>query len=136
MGTLRTELNSQSPNRANSAFNQAAVGEALNLLLSGATYTETGVTVTTNVATLANQPSALFDANGTTATSTGSKKLLKGPITGAGAIVPAAGECVWDGGVKVLFNSVDAVTVAKFLYARAANATMSLLQRDMDSLGT
>lgn len=100
-------------------------------LLSVGGVTEAAVTVTTNVATLANQPRALIAVVGTAGTSTGMKKLLKGPVTGPTAIVPPAGSCVWDGGVKVLFNTADAITAASFLYSRDANTTVSLLQRDV-----
>jgi hypothetical protein len=60
--------------------------------------------------------------------------LLKAPITGAGAVIPVPGQCVWDGGTKVLFNHADAVTVASFLYARDADATASALQRTLGSV--
>jgi hypothetical protein len=36
---------------------------------------------------------------------------------------------VWDGGKKVLFATVDVVTVAKFMYAQATDVTASILQR-------
>lgn len=130
--TLRDTLNTSNPNRLADALNVLEFGELLNLLLSGLTATETGVSATSSVATLANQPSALVLINATTATTTGVKKLRKGPITGPNAIVPATGEAVWDGGKKVLFATVDAVTVAAFTYATAANVSRSNLQQVLD----
>jgi len=112
-----------------------AIKAKLNLLLAAVRgiggVTEQGVTVTSNVATLANQPSAVVSVIATTGTTTGSKTLLQGPISGAGAIVPASGQVVWDGGKKILFAAVDAITVADFAYTTAADATVTALQRDI-----
>lgn len=129
--SLRTTLNNGDANRLPDALRSIGLGDLLNLLLPDMTFTETGVAVTTNVATLAAQPQNLYVVNATTATSTGVKTLLKGPISGAKAIVPAAGQCVWDGAKKVLFNAADAATVAKFLYSTSADVTISLLQREI-----
>jgi hypothetical protein len=98
------------------------LGEVLSYLLSKATYTETGIAVTSNVSTLANQPTSqgLFQcvvASVSGGSATGVKKLLKGPISGSGAIVPAAGECVWDGAKSVLFCATDLALTASFTYA-------------------
>jgi hypothetical protein len=82
---------------------------------------------------LANQPSTLFSINATTATATGEKEVLTGPITGSQAIVPTAGQAVWDGGKKVLFATADVVTAAKFLYSTPADTTVGLLQRTLGS---
>ncbi len=102
-------------------------------VISAGGVTEQAVTVTSSVATLANQPKALLSIIATTATVTGVKKLRIGPITGPQALVPATGEAVWDGGVKVLFSSIDAVTVANFRYSKAADATASVLQQELTS---
>ena len=53
--------------------------------------TQQAVTVTSNIATLSTRPTAVLIANATAGTSTGVKKLLVGPITGAGAVIPNAG---------------------------------------------
>jgi hypothetical protein len=129
--TIRDELNQGPANRIGAIFRDLGLGEILSLIIGALTATETGVTVTANVATLANQPSTLIQANATTATATGEKLLLKGPITGPNAVVPAAGQAVWDGGKKVLFAAADVVTVAKFTYPTAATVTPSLLQRSV-----
>jgi hypothetical protein len=131
---IRDTLNNGEANRLADAWRSINVGDLLNMLLAGATFTETGVAVTTNVATLANQPSALYIINATTATTGGVKQLLKGPITGPKALVPATGQAVWDGGKKVLFATADVVTVAKFLYAQAADVTASILQRTVGEI--
>lgn len=130
MATIRAQLNTASPTDTADLNRAIAVGDMLDFLLAQATFTETGVTVTSSVATLANAPSALFIVQATTATSTGVKKLLIGPTTGDGAITPDAGYCVWDGNVTVKFNSTDAVTVAKFMYAVSTEHT-SILQRTL-----
>lgn len=100
-------------------------------LVSAGGATEVAVTVTANVATLAAQPQDLVAVVATAATTTGMKKLLQGPITGPRAIVPATGQAVWDGGVKVLFATADVVTAASFLYTKAADTTVSLFQREI-----
>jgi len=128
--SIRDDLNKADPNRAWDMLRQMGLGDVLNMLITAKAVTEATITVTSNVATLANQPSFLLQINATTATATGVKKLLQGPITGAGAIVPKAGEAVWDGAKKVLFNTVDAVTAASFTYATAADVTCSILARD------
>lgn len=111
---------------------QVDVAALRTALLSAAGVTEAAVTVTANVATLANQPKALLAVVGTTETgTTHMKKLLRGPITGPGALVPTAGQAVWDGAKKVLFATADVVTVAAFLYTKATDATISSFQRDI-----
>lgn len=117
--TLRDSFNSSDPNRIDAANRDLGLGELLTLVIKGLTATETGVTPSSDVATLANQPSKMFQINATAGTSTGIKKLLIGPITGGGAVVPNPGEAVWDGGLKVLFNHADAITAASFTYAKA-----------------
>jgi len=133
---IRDTLNLGDANRLSAAFAKIGLGDLLNLLITAMTATEAGVTVTTNKATLANQPSSLYQINATAGTTTGIKKLLRGPITGANAIVPLTGQAVWDGNVSVLFATADAVTAASFTYARAANVTASILQRDIEEQDT
>jgi len=130
--TIRDSLNSGNPNRVADVFRSLQFGDLLNLLLSGLTATETGVSVTSNVATLANQPTSLVLVNATTATSTGIKSVRQGPISGPGALVPVPGEAIWDGNKKVLFNTADAVTVAAFTYAKASDVTRSGLSQPLD----
>lgn len=128
--SLKDVLNTADPNREDDAFRELGIGSVLNLLLRTQTATESGVTVTSSVMTLANQPEFLLDVNATAGTTTGRKKLRKGPITGPQKITPATGECVWDGGKKILFATVDAVTTASALYTQATDAQVSFLQRD------
>jgi len=129
--TLRDSLNTQNPNRAASAAQDLELGELMTLLINGLTATETGVAVTTHVATLATTPTQLFQVNATTATVTGVKKLLKGRTDPDGTIqpVPATGEATWNGGTKVRFATADVATVASFTYASAATSTPSYLRR-------
>lgn len=128
----RDVLNQASPNNICDAFRDIGLGELLNSLIAGATATETGVSVSSNVGALANQPSIKpFYVNATSGTTTGMKKVLVGPITGPSALVPATGQCVWDGGKNILFASVDAVTAFKAFYAKASDVTVSTLQNDV-----
>ena len=127
--TLRDSLNTAQPDRISPALHSVGFGDLLNALIVGATATETGLSTTSNVGTLSHTPSSLFDVKATAGTTTGHKELLQGPITGAGAIVPATGQVVWDGGVKLLFATVDAVTTFQATYAQATDPSCSLLQR-------
>jgi hypothetical protein len=43
-------------------------------------------------------------------------------------VVPAAGECVWDGGLHVLFAASDLAVTASFTYAVATDVASCLLQ--------
>ncbi len=131
--SVRDTMNNGEAGRLADVFRQIGLGDALNILLKNTTYTETGVTVTTNKAVLANQPGkgGLLSVNATAGTTTGEKALLIGPITGPKAIVPATGQAVWDGGKNVLFAAVDAVTTAKFLYGTAADTTIAGLTRNL-----
>lgn len=124
--TLQNILDNGDANRVVDALRKIGFGSLLNKVVAGMTYTETGVSATTNVGTLANQPSARpFSVNATTATATGEKIVRQGPVSGTGALVPNAGEVIWDGGKKLLFNVADNVTVFKALYATAADAVVS-----------
>lgn len=136
--SIRDTLNLGDANRFAAASAKIGLGDLLNLLITALAATETSIAVTTNKATLANQPSpnGLYQINATAGTTTGVKKLLRGPITGALAIVPLTGQAVWDGATSVLFAAVDAVTTASFTYARAANVTASVLQRDIEEQDT
>jgi hypothetical protein len=130
--SLRTELNQADPDRLANVFTELQMGELINTLIAGlatAGYTETAQAVTSNVRTLNAIPSALFQVTATTAHTTGVKQILKGAVSGPAAIVPGIGYCVWDGGNKILFNTVDAVTACSVLYAQATDTTASILQR-------
>lgn len=126
---LRGSLNSANLNRVGDALQASGAGDLLNALIIAMSATESGLVPSSNVVTLANVPSTLFDVNATAGTTTGHKQLLEGQITGPNAIVPATGQCVWDGGKKILFAAVDVVTAVSVKYAKAADATASLLQR-------
>lgn len=130
--TLRDSLNTSDPNRANAAMQDINMGDLLALVIAGLTPTDAGLVPASNVATLTAQPTAVFQVNATAAASTGIKKLLKGPIVGAGAILPAPGEAVWDGGVKIKFNAADLVTAASITYSKAdLSQKASILLRNL-----
>lgn len=127
--TIRGSLNAANPNRIADAERAIGLGELINSLLLAKTATESGLSPSSNVVTLAATPSALFDVNATAGTVTGHKKLLQGPITGTEAVIPATGQVTWDGGTKLLFAAADVVTTVAVKYATAADLTVSLLQR-------
>jgi len=130
--SLRTELNQADPDRLSSAFTELQLGELTNAVIAGLAasgYTETTQTVTSNIRTLNAVPSAIFQVTATTATHTGVKTLLKGAPSGASALTPLPGQCVWDGGLHILFATVDNVTACSVLYAQAGDTTASILQR-------
>ncbi len=130
--SIRTQLDTVPPNSTFDLLREMPFGGLLNALIKGLAFTETGVVPSSNVATLANQPSSLGLLRALATAETGTvheKEVIIGPITGAQAIIPPAGVCVWDGGVKVLFNSADAVTAASFLYLKDTDTTAGVLQR-------
>ncbi len=132
--SIRLLLDTVPPNQTFDMLRETPFGALLNALIKLLTFTETGVSATSSVGTLAAQPTAekgVLRILGTTETGTAhEKKILVGPITGPQALVPAPGQCVWDGGVKVLFNTVDAVTVFSALYLKDSDTTTGVLQRD------
>lgn len=132
---LRDVLNQTNPNNTFSALRQIGLGDLLNLLLKALTVTESGVTVTSNIATLANapNPNSFYAAKATTATTTGYKEIIRGTISGSTVTpVPATGQCVWDGNLKVAFAAADVVSVASFTYESAADtAVVSCLQNQL-----
>jgi hypothetical protein len=127
MSTLRSDLNDSSPNQLADTRRRVQSGDLMTLLIKSLTATEAGVVPAAHVATLAATPTSLYQINATAGAVTGIKKLRRGPITGSGAILPATGEAVWDGGVKVLFNVADAVTAASFTYVTATDKASLLL---------
>jgi hypothetical protein len=130
--SLRTLLDTVPPNSALDMLRELPFGALLNALIKSLTFTETAVVPSANVATLAAQPSSLGVLRALATAETGTaheKEVIIGVITGSQAIVPPPGVCVWDGGTKVLFNSVDAVTAASFFYLKDSDTTAGVLQR-------
>lgn len=131
---LRDTLNQSGSNQLADAFRDIKIGELLSYIVALLGFTETGITVTANIATLANAPTAMFQLTAATGTVTGVKKMLRGPISGEDAVIPITGEAVWDGGTRVLFAAADVVATASFTYARATNLA-SVTMRDMGQTG-
>ena len=135
--SIRSELNNQSLGRLCANLQELQLGELLNLALAVVAYNEVaspgvGLTVTNNVATLGTKPTQILMANAMTVSgggsATGIKKVLYGPVTGTAAVVPASGQCVWDGNVSVLFAASDLVATAEFATSLSATVT-SAMQR-------
>ncbi len=108
---------------------------SLNALITGLGNTESSVTVTASVAALANKPVALLNVVAVTVSSgsaTGPKKIRLGATTGPSALVPAAGEVIWDGNKGILFAAADLVATASFTYTKSTDVTASALQQDSD----
>lgn len=130
---LRELQNYGAPGRPG-AIDQAILGgNLLGMLVRGLTPTEAAAAVTTNVKTLANAASMVYDVVSTTGSYTGRLKLQIGDPAIAGA--PAAGYAIWNPADNtVTFAAADAVTAANFLYARkdAANTVTSLNQRTLE----
>jgi len=113
--SIRTELNANAPNRLADMLHGISLGELLSLLIKNITPTETGVTPSSNVATLAATPTAMLQVNATTATVTGIKTLI---FSGT----PVTGQALWvPGTATVTFAAADAVTAASFTYAKSTD---------------
>jgi len=132
--SLRTDLNANQPNRLSDGLADIKLGELLSYLINRLTPTQAGLVPASHVATMAAQPAALFQVNATTGTVTGVKKLLRGPISGEDAVVPATGEVVWDGGTNLLFATSDAVTAVSVTYALATDLA-SITMRNLGQTG-
>ena len=136
--SLREVLNGGNPNEVFDATVRTNLGDLLSYLLAqigtGVGYSsESPVTLAADVATLSNQPVAVFQVVAATVGAggvLGVKKLRKGLITGPNALVPATGECVWNGGKNILFAAADAVLTADFLYATATD-TASVTEAEL-----
>lgn len=129
---IRIELNKSDPNRTDPAGQEIGLGDAINTLITQMTATETGVSPSSDVATLAAAPSYLWQINATAGTVTGIKKLILGRFDGTNVLpIPATGEAVWDGATRVRFAAADAVSAASFTYATSADVTASILQRSI-----
>ena len=126
---IQTVLDSGNLNQLADAAGKLGLGTLLAYAIAKMGYTDTGTSVTSDVVTLTNQPTAngLFKVVAVSGTVTGMKKLLRGPISGPGAVVPATGECVWDGGLHVLFAAVDAVATASSTFAVSTDTASALL---------
>ena len=131
--SVRDQLNGvETANNLPDLCASIGLGEILSYVISKLGYTDTGTAVTSNVVTLSAQPTAqgLLQVVAASGTVTGAKKLRQGPISGANALVPATGECVWDGAVSVLFAAVDAVATASSTFVKStdlASITMKAL---------
>lgn len=128
--SMRAEANAGPENRMMDIFREIGLGDLVNALITTVAVTETP-TASSNVLTLAGQPTYLWDVNQTGGTTTGHKTILRGPITGSQKITPATGQCVWDGGTKILFAAADAATTVALKYAKAADTTNGALARDI-----
>jgi len=130
--SLQSVIDSGNINQLGDAAQKAGLGTLLAYATSKMGFTQTGIAVTSNVSTLANAPTAngLFQcvvASVSGGSATGAKKLRRGPISGSGALVPAAGECIWDGGLHVLFAAADLALTASFTYAVATDIASNML---------
>ncbi len=120
--SLKDTLNVADPTNTNSVFNDMQLGTLLSTLISNASMTQTSaaVTTTTYSMTLATAATAVFQVNVKTVVSGGTagvKTLLQGPVSGTGAITPAAGQVVWDGASALLFAAADKPATVDLLYA-------------------
>ncbi len=132
--SLKDVINSGNLNQLADACQKLHLGDLVSYLISKLIPTEAGVGVVADVATLAAVPTALFQVVGITGAAVRTtKKLRQGPITGAGAIVPASGECVWDGGLHILFAAVDVAATCDVVYAVATTDKSSIGLADLPS---
>lgn len=137
--SIRATLNAGDPNRVPSGLQAVKFGSILNFLLNAATPNQGSTAVSSSKGTLTAQPDALLDVKVLTVGSgsaTGRKTILKGQITGPNAIVPAAGQVVWDGNVTLLFASADAAATFSALFTTAADATVGALARELGQQDT
>lgn len=126
--SVQAALNSGNPNQLGDAAAAAQIGNLLAYAISKMTPTEANVAVTNNVATMAAAPVTLMQVVGITdgAAST-VKKLRKGLISGANALVPAAGEVIWDGGLNLLFCAADLAATCAVTYMLATDKSSMML---------
>lgn len=126
--SVQAALNSGNPNQLGDAAAAAQIGNLLAYAISKMTPTEKGVAVTNNVATMAAAPVTLMQVVGITAESASTvKKLRKGLISGANALVPAAGEVIWDGGLNLLFCAADLAATCAVTYMLATDKSSMML---------
>ena len=134
--SVQAALNSGNPNQLGDAVAACQLGNILSLAIKSMSATESGVTVTSYLtAPIANQPVALLQVVGITSGAARSiKKLRKGPVSGAGALVPAAGEVIWDGGLHLLFAAADLAATCDLTYVVATDKA-SILLADLSAGG-
>lgn len=134
--SVQAALNSGNPNQLGDACAASQLGNVLGYLISKATATQSGATVTSYLtATLSAQPVALMQVVGITAGAARTiMKLRKGPITGANALVPASGEVIWDGGTGLLFAAADLSATCDMTYMVATDKA-SILLADLSAGG-
>jgi hypothetical protein len=133
--SVQAALNSGNPNQLGDAVAACQLGNILSLAIKSMSATESGVTVTTYLtAPIANQPVALLQVVGIASAVRTVKKLRKGPVSGAGALVPAAGEVIWDGGLHLLFAAADLATTCELTYTVATDKA-SILLADLSAGG-
>lgn len=126
--SVQAALNSGNPNQLGDAAAAAQIGNLLAYAISKMTPTEADVAVTNNVATMAAAPVTLMQVVGITAESASTvKKLRKGLISGANALVPAAGEVIWDGGLNLLFCAADLAATCDVTYMLATDKSSMML---------
>lgn len=132
---LRGTMNQGEPARLADVDRDFQLGEVWNALIIAMAATESSVTVTSNVATLAHTPQQLLDCNVATVSSgsaTGHKLLRKVSNAFLTNNDPPAGSCFWDGATKVKFSSSDLASTAHFKYTQSTDATCSYLQRTLN----
>lgn len=126
--SVQAALNSGNPNQLGDAAAAAQIGNLLAYAISKMTPTEADVAVTNNVATMEAAPVTLMQVVGITAESASTvKKLRKGLISGANALVPAAGEVIWDGGLNLLFCAADLAATCDVTYMLATDKSSMML---------
>ena len=91
---------------------RAELASALTGTMGGAT--QTGVTVTSNAATMAAAASSVISVRATTGITTGVKKLVRDPNH-----TLATGEVFWDGNTGLKFAAIDAVTACDLIYSKS-----------------
>ena len=91
---------------------RAELASALTGTMGGAT--QTGVTVTSNAATMAAAASSVISVRATIGITTGVKKLVRDPNH-----TLATGEVFWDGNTGLKFAAIDAVTACDLIYSKS-----------------
>jgi hypothetical protein len=137
--SIRGTLNAGDANRTPAAGAAIKMGSMLNFLLNAATPNQGSTAITSNKGTLTAQPDALHDVKILTVSggsATGRKTILKGQITGSNALVPAAGQVVWDGNVTLLFAAADLGSTFSALFTTAADSTVGSMARELGEQDT
>lgn len=119
---LRDKLNSPSLGKGSDANLLAPMGDMLAVILTalmGATgfaFSDTGVSVTSNLGQLSQAPTqnGLFVVIATTGSTIGIKQLVTDPT-----VTLTTGQVYWDGGINLTFAAVDGVTAFSALYSKS-----------------